>query len=54
MININVNLNIDNLIKVIDESESDVLNILDISNNEEVVRLLIKNMFYDNYKGLRH
>ena len=33
MININVKLNIDNLIKVIDESEPDVLNILDISNN---------------------
>ena len=42
MININVKLNIDNLIKVIDESEPDVLNILDISNNEEVVGLLIK------------
>ena len=52
MININVKLNIDNLIKVIDESEPDVLNILDISNNEEVVRLLIKNMSYDNHKGL--
>ena len=52
MININVKLNIDNLIKVIDESEPDVLNILDISNNEEVVGLLIKNMSYDNHKVL--
>ena len=52
MINIDVKLNIDNLIKVIDKSEPDVLNILNIFNNEEVVGLLIKNMFYDNYKGL--
>ena len=52
MINIDVKLNLDNLIKVIDESESDVLNILDISNNEEVVRLLIKNMSHSDYKGL--
>ena len=41
-----------NLIKVIDGSEPDVLNVLNISNNEEVVRLLIKNMSYDNHKGL--
>ena len=39
MINIDVKLNIDNLIKVIDGSEPDILNILDIFNNEEVVRL---------------
>lgn len=52
MINIDVNLNIDNLIKVIDGSEPDVLNVLNISNNEEVVRLLIKNMSYGSYKGL--
>lgn len=52
MINIDVKLNLDNLIKVIDESESDVLNILDISNNEEVVGLLIKNMSYDDHKGI--
>ena len=52
MINIDVRLNIHDLIKVIDGSENDVLNILNISNNDEVVRLLIENMFYDNYKGL--
>ena len=52
MINIDVKLNIDNLIKVIDGSEPDVLNVLNISNNEEVVRLLIKNMSYDDHKGL--
>ena len=52
MINIDVKLNLDNLIKVIDESEPDVLNILDISNNEEVVGLLIKNMSHSDYKGL--
>ena len=52
MININVKLNIDNLIKVIDESESDVLNVLNIFGNEEVVRLLIKNMSHSDYKGL--
>ena len=52
MINIDVKLNMDNLIKVIDGSEPDILNILNISNNEEVVRLLIKNMSYDNHKGL--
>ena len=52
MINIDVKLNIDNLIKVIDESESDVLNVLNIFGNEEVVRLLIKNMSHSDYKGL--
>ena len=52
MINIDVKLNLDNLIKVIDGSEPDVLNVLNISNNEEVVRLLIKNMSYDDHKGL--
>ena len=52
MIKIDVKLNIDDLVKVIDESEPDVLNILNISNNEEVVRLLIKNMSYGSYKGL--
>lgn len=52
MINIDVKLNLDNLIKVIDGSEPDVLNILNISDNDEVVGLLIKNMSYDNHKGL--
>ena len=52
MINIDVKLNIDDLIKVIDESEPDVLNILNISNNDEVVGVLIKNMSYGSYKGL--
>ena len=52
MININVRLNINDLIKVIDESESDVLNVLNIFGNEEVVRLLIKNMSHSGYKGL--
>lgn len=52
MIRIDVKLNIDDLIKVIDGSEPDVLNVLNISNNEEVVRLLIKNMSYGSYKGL--
>jgi hypothetical protein len=52
MINIDVKLNIDNLIKVIDGSENDVLNVLNIFNNEEVVRLLIKNMSYNDHKGL--
>ena len=52
MINIDVKLNLDNLIKVIDGSEPDVLNVLNIFNNEEVVRLLIKNMSYDDHKGL--
>ena len=52
MINIDVKLNIDNLIKVIDGSEPDVLNVLNIFDNEEVVRLLIKNMSYDGHKGL--
>lgn len=52
MINIDVRLNIHDLIKVIDGSENDVLNVLNIFGNEEVVRLLIKNMSYDNHKGL--
>jgi hypothetical protein len=52
MINIDVKLNLDNLIKVIEGSEPDVLDVLHISNNEEVVRVLIKNMSYDYYKGL--
>lgn len=52
MINIDVRLNIHDLIKVIDESESDVLNVLNIFGNEEVVRLLIKNMSHSDYKGL--
>lgn len=52
MINIDVRLNIHDLIKVIDGSENDVLNVLNIFGNEEVVRLLIKNMSYDGYKGL--
>ena len=52
MINIDVKLNLDNLIKVIDGSEPDVLNVLNISDNDEVVRLLIKNMSYDGHKGL--
>ena len=52
MINIDVKLNLDNLIKVIDGSEPDVLNVLNISDNDEVVRLLIKNMSYGSYKGL--
>ena len=52
MINIDVKLNLDNLIKVIEGSEPDVLNVLNIFNNEEVVRLLIKNMSYDGHKGL--
>ena len=52
MINIDVKLNLDNLIKVIEGSEPDVLNVLNIFNNEEVVRLLIKNMSYDDHKGL--
>ena len=52
MINIDVRLNIHDLIKVIDGSENDVLNILDISNNNEVVGLLIKNMSHSDYKGL--
>ena len=52
MINIDVRLNIHDLIKVIDGSEPDVLNILDISNNNEVVGLLIKNMSHSDYKGL--
>ena len=52
MINIDVVLNLDNLIKVIEGSEPDVLDVLDISNNEEVVRVLIKNMSHSDYKGL--
>ena len=52
MINIDVRLNIHDLIKVIDGSENDVLNVLNIFGNEEVVRLLIKNMSYDGHKGL--
>ena len=52
MINIDVRLNIHDLIKVIDGSENDVLNVLDISNNNEVVGLLIKNMSHSDYKGL--
>ena len=52
MINIDVRLNIHDLIKVIDGSENDVLNVLNIFGNEEVVRLLIKNMSYASYKGL--
>ena len=52
MINLDVRLNINDLIKVIDESESDVLNVLNIFGNEEVVRLLIKNMSHSDYKGL--
>ena len=52
MINIDVKLNLDNLIKVIERSEPDVLNILNISNNDEVVGVLIKNMSYDDHKGL--
>ena len=52
MINIDVRLNIHDLIKVIDGSENDVLNVLNIFGNEEVVRLLIKNMFHSDYKGL--
>lgn len=52
MINIDVKLNLDNLIKVIDGNEPDVLNILNITNNEEVVELLIKNMSYYDYRGL--
>lgn len=52
MINIDVRLNIHDLIKVIDGSENDVLNVLNIFGNEEVVRLLIKNMSHSDYKGL--
>ena len=52
MINIDVRLNIHDLIKVIDGSEIDVLNVLNIFGNEEVVRLLIKNMSHSDYKGL--
>lgn len=52
MINIDVRLNIHDLIKVIDGSEPDVLNVLNIFGNEEVVRLLIKNMSHSDYKGL--
>ena len=52
MINIDVRLNIHDLIKVIDVSENDVLNVLNIFGNEEVVRLLIKNMSHSDYKGL--
>ena len=52
MINIDVRLNIHDLIKVIDGSENDVLNVLNIFDNEEVVRLLIKNMSHSDYKGL--
>ena len=52
MINIDVKLNLDNLIKVIDGSENDVLNVLNLFDNEEVVRLLIKNMSHDDHKGL--
>lgn len=52
MINIDVVLNLGNLIKVIEGSEPDVLDVLHISNNEEVVKVLIKNMSYDYYKGL--
>lgn len=52
MININVKLNLDDLIKVIDGSGHEVLHILNIFNNEDVVRLLIKNMSYSNHKGL--
>ena len=52
MINIDVRLNIHDLIKVIDGSENDVLNVLNIFGNEEVVRLLIKNMSHIDYKGL--
>ena len=52
MINIDVKLNLDNLIKVIEGSEPDVLKVLNIFDNEEVVRLLIKNMSYDGHKGL--
>ena len=52
MINLDVRLNIHDLIKVIDGSENDVLNVLNIFGNEEVVRLLIKNMSHSDYKGL--
>lgn len=52
MINIDVRLNLYDLIKVIEASEPDVLNILNISSNDEVVELLIKNMGCDGYRGL--
>lgn len=52
MINLDVRLNIYDLIKVIEASEPDVLNVLNISNNDEVVELLIKNMSCDNHRGL--